>query len=86
MGPNSIENIQRRKRNRFRNHPQGRLHSINILSNTGEAIENVQNQCLSVPVPLSNACEDIYMARNDFFDEVMSECEEAARYTIGNHS
>jgi hypothetical protein len=71
---------------RFRNHPQGRLRSRNIISNTGEAIENIQNQCLSVPVPLSNACDDINIARNENSDEVMSCQCEAARYTIGNHS
>jgi hypothetical protein len=87
MGPNGIEKNQRRKRDRFRNHPQGRLRSRNIISNTGEAIGNVQSQCLSVPVPLSNDFDDINIARNENSDEVMSgPCEEAARYTIGNHS
>jgi hypothetical protein len=62
MGPNAIEKNQTRKRDRFRNHPQGRLRSRNIISNTGEAIGNFKNQWLSVPVPLSNACEDIYIA------------------------
>jgi hypothetical protein len=51
------------------------------------AIGNIQNRSLSVLFPLSNACDDINIARNENSDEVMSgQCEEAARYTIGNHS
>jgi hypothetical protein len=87
MGPNAIEKSQRRKRDRFINHPQGMLRSRNIISITGEAIGNIQIQCLSVPVPLSNACDDSNIARNENYDEVMSgQCEEAAMYTIRNLS